>query len=357
MGTLMQIMAMAGSLPISVLLAVVCLAAGVPAMHTGAYSPGDYRPDIGEGSPTDYGRPTKPNCHLVQQPSWEDRCEDYKEKTCWTQNKEECGAYLVNTCTPVVETTVDRRCFNVTELICELVESVHYRQVEETFHVQSCYTTKDRVCDTVHEIDTTTTDDPQCVDPESPNWQMEDKILVDKVCTDTVEFECSPDKKLDNAGYGVKDTTCKKVPKHDCYDSPRTVQVEVCEPEYRRYCDKLTKDVPFPVERQNCHFERKKICQLVPKTKPKRTLSTGRVAWGRHNCKERQQSFRSRRTSSWCMGLSQPEWLQTLEESAGTLLGLHLGEALAEGGGVVGGLNSDLDGFHWAQGNIGKELS
>merc|ERR1712212_1042084 len=49
-----------------------------------------------------------------------------------------------------------------------------------------------------------------------------------------------------------------------------TVQVEVCEPEYRRYCDKLTKDVPFPVERQNCHFERKKICQLVPKTKPKK---------------------------------------------------------------------------------------
>merc|ERR1739848_375549 len=126
--------AMGGSSPISVLLAVACLAAGVPAMHTGAYSPGDYRPDIGEGSPTDYGRPTKPNCHLVQKPSWEDRCEDYKEKTCWTQNKEECGAYLVNTCTPVVE-------------------SVHYRQVEETFHVQSCYTTKDRVCDTVHEID------------------------------------------------------------------------------------------------------------------------------------------------------------------------------------------------------------
>merc|ERR1739838_363180 len=105
---------------------------------------------------------------------------------------------------------------------------------------------------------------------ETPNCHMEDKILVDKVCTDTFEFECSPDKKLDNAGYGVKDTVCKKIPKHDCYDSPRTVQVEVCEPEYRRYCDKLTKDVPFPVERQNCHFERKKICQLVPKTKPKK---------------------------------------------------------------------------------------
>merc|ERR1719234_3021284 len=252
---------MAGSLPISVLLAVVCLAAGVPAMHTGAYSPGDYRPDIGEGSPTDYGRPTKPNCHLVQQPSWEDRCEDYKEKTCWTQNKEECGAYLVNTCTPVVETTVDRRCFNVTELICELVESVHYRQVEETFPVQSCYTTKDRVCDTVHEIDTTTKDDLQCVKLETPNCHMEDKILVDKVCTDTFEFECSPEKKLDNAGYGVKDTTCKKVPKHDCYDSPRTVQVEVCD-----QCEtKTLQPACLREERVTCGYQPVTECKVEAK--------------------------------------------------------------------------------------------
>merc|ERR1711936_1242425 len=273
MGNLMQIIAMGGSSPISVLLAVACLAAGVPAMHTGAYSPGDYRPDIGEGSPTDYGRPTKPNCHLVQKPSWEDRCEDYKEKTCWTQNEEHCSSYLVNTCTPVVNTGVDRRCFNVTELICELVESVHYRQVEETFHVQSCYTTKDRVCDTVHEIDTATKDDLQCVKLETPNCHMEDKILVDKVCTDTFEFECSPEKKLDNAGYGVKDTTCKKVPKHDCYDSPRTVQVEVCEPEYRRYCDKLTKDVPFQWSDRTATSSARRSASWCPRRSQRRRRS------------------------------------------------------------------------------------
>merc|ERR1711970_1508209 len=241
MGTCKLTMA-STSLPSCLLLVLSFLVSGVPAR----YSPGDYKPDIGDGPPTDYGRPVKPNCHLEQKTTFQDRCEDYDEKTCWTQNEEQCNSYLVTTCTPVVNTGVDRRCFNVTELICELVESVHYRQVEENFHVQSCYTTKDRDCDT------------------------EDKILVDKVCTDTVEFECSPDKKLDNAGYGVKDTVCREIPKHDCYDSPRTVQVEVCEPEYKRYCDKLTKDVPFPVERQNCHFERKKICQLVPKTKPKK---------------------------------------------------------------------------------------
>ena len=192
------------------------------------YAPGDYRPDIGQGAPTDYGRPTAPNCHMEQISTFEDRCLPYEETTCYSQNEEDCTEYYVNTCTPIVNTEVDRRCFNVTELICELVESVNYRQVEENFHVQSCYTTKDRVCDTVHEIDTTTKDDLQCVELESPNCHMEDKILVDKVCTDTVEFECSPDKKLDNAGYGVKDTVCREIPKHDCYDSPRTVRLIPC---------------------------------------------------------------------------------------------------------------------------------
>merc|ERR1712112_353167 len=201
----------------SFLLVVLMVAEGLGE----GYAPGDYRPDIGHGPPTDYGRPTTPNCHMEQRTDFIDRCLPYEETTCYSQNEEDCKEYYANTCTPIVNTEVDRRCFNVTELICELVESITYKQVEENFHVQSCYTTKDRICDTVHEIDTTTKDDLQCIELETPNCHMEDKILVDKVCTDTVEFECSPDKKLDNAGYGVKDTECREVPKHDCYASPR----------------------------------------------------------------------------------------------------------------------------------------
>merc|ERR1712149_66487 len=273
MGTCKLTMA-STSLPSCLLLALSFLVSGVPAR----YSPGDYKPDIGDGPPTDYGRPVKPNCHWQQKTTFQDRCEDYDEKTCWTQNEEQCSSYLVNTCTPVVNTGVDRRCFNVTELICELVESVHYRQVEENFHVQSCYTTKDRVCDTVHEIDTTTKDDLQCVELESPNCHMEDKILVDKVCTDTVEFECSPDKKLDNAGYGVKDTVCREIPKHDCYDSPRTVQVEVCEPEYKVYwypedCKQVPREICDQCETKTlapaCLREERLTCKYTPKTECK----------------------------------------------------------------------------------------
>ena len=45
--------------------------------------------------------------------------------------------------------------------------------------------------------------------------------------------------------------------------------------------------------------------------------------------------------------LTEPEWLQSLEEGTDTLLSLHLGEALAQGGGVVGGLDADLDLNRW----------
>merc|ERR1719397_310807 len=72
------------SLPSCLLLALSFLVTGVPAR----YSPGDYKPDIGEGPPTDYGRPVKPNCHLEQKTIFDDRCEGYDEKTCWTQNEE-----------------------------------------------------------------------------------------------------------------------------------------------------------------------------------------------------------------------------------------------------------------------------
>merc|ERR1712183_1168568 len=95
--------------PSCLLLALSFLVSGVPARD----SPGDYKPDIGDGPPTDYGRPVKPNCHWQQKTTFQDRCEDYDEKTCWTQNEEQCNSYLVNSCTPVVNTGVDRRCLSL----------------------------------------------------------------------------------------------------------------------------------------------------------------------------------------------------------------------------------------------------
>ena len=66
-----------------------------------------------------------------------DRADDGPRKEMSDQrashkNKEFCATKLVNNCTGVIETNVERVCFDVNELVCDLVEAVHYETLEET---------------------------------------------------------------------------------------------------------------------------------------------------------------------------------------------------------------------------------
>jgi len=229
-----------------------------------------YSPDIGQYNVGGYGVNKDPYCHMVEKVVFENQCEPYTETTIWTQNEEECKPKLYNNCTGVIETSVERVCFDVNELVCDLVEAIHYETLEETYQVQRCFTGKDRVCDTTYKIDMTTKDDYQCTNLETPNCYMEEKVINDVTCTDSFEFNCKRDKSTKNDGYGPKGVVCKKTPKHDCYNIPRKIQVEVCKTDVHRYCEKFSNIFPFPVEEQNCHFEPKKICELEMKTRPKK---------------------------------------------------------------------------------------
>ena len=95
--------------------------------------------------------------------------------------------------------------------------------LEETYQVQRCFTGKDRVCDTTYKIDTTTKDDYQCCNVETPNCFMEEKVINDVTCTNTVEFNCKREKTTKNDGYGQKEVVCTRTPKQDCYNIPRKV--------------------------------------------------------------------------------------------------------------------------------------
>merc|ERR1712096_268564 len=170
-----------------------------------------------------YGQDEKTNCHKVEKVVFKDFCEPYTEETCWTQNKETCITENYKNCTGVIQTDMDRACFDVTEMLCDLEESFHYESAEQTIH--------------------------------------------DITCTDTVEFQCGA-KQLSE--YGAKQVVCVRFPKKDCYQVPRKVLVEVCQQDFYDYCEKFTNTVPFPVEDQNCHFEPKKICEMQDKSKPKK---------------------------------------------------------------------------------------
>merc|ERR1711915_736976 len=54
------------------------------------------------------------------------------------------------------------------------------------------------------------------------------------------------------------------------YDTPRKVQEEICKPQTSKYCEKFTNDFPYPVEKQNCHTEPMKKCELESRTRPKK---------------------------------------------------------------------------------------
>merc|ERR1711955_38217 len=206
---------------------------------------------------------------VVEKVVFENQCEPYVDKTCYTQNKESCVTKPLRNCTGVIETNIERVCFDVNELVCDLVEAIHYETLEETYQVQRCFTGKDRVCDTTYKIDMTTKDDYQCTNVETPNCYMEEKVINDVTCTNSVEFNCKRDKStkrwLWTQGCCLQQETYSELLQHSKKDPSRGFKTDV-----HRYCEKFSNIFPFPVEEQNCHFEPKKICELEMKTRPKK---------------------------------------------------------------------------------------
>merc|ERR1711862_861378 len=66
-----------------------------------------YNPDIGQTNVGGYGVNKDPYCHMVEKVVFENQCEPYVERTCYTQNKESCATKHFNNCTGVIETNVE----------------------------------------------------------------------------------------------------------------------------------------------------------------------------------------------------------------------------------------------------------
>merc|ERR1711917_61930 len=86
----------------------------------------------------------KDDCHPVEEIVYENRCLPYVEKTCFTQQQEQCKDVYEKNCTAVIDEFEERECFDVTELMCSLAESIQYEMVDETYTVQRCTGVTDR---------------------------------------------------------------------------------------------------------------------------------------------------------------------------------------------------------------------
>ena len=181
----------------------------------------------------DYSR-EQPRCTMVDKVEYKDVCEPYTERVCVTQPEEECRPVPFRNCTGVIETKQDRRCFDVTELICGLKEEVQFDTIVEEFQVQLCTVMKERLCDTSYVIGQTTRDDFQCTDLETTVCQDKIVTIQDVTCKDTFDFDCQKKKaaELGMEGYGMF-TSCEKIPRRRCYETPRQVRscLFLCSPD------------------------------------------------------------------------------------------------------------------------------
>jgi len=206
------------------------------------------------------------DCHFVDKIVYKDQCIPYVEKTCRTHQEEECHDVMDKKCTTEVDVDEDRECFEVTELLCQLVESVDYEVVQDSYTIQRCTRATERICDTVYDLDSDSKDHFQCVKVENPDCHVEEKIIKDRTCIYSVDFECGKLKAYD----GKHSVQCDKVPTKKCYDTPRTIKEEVCKTKIDKVCEKLTNEFPVPVEKQNCHNEQIKQCELEERQRPKK---------------------------------------------------------------------------------------
>lgn len=230
----------------------------------------EYSRKVGQTNVGRYDVNQDPHCHKVDKVILKEKCEPYTQTTCTTESRKECKPTLVKNCTGVIDTNMESLCINVMEHVCSLIENVHYEMVEETYQVENCSPGQENVCDTSYAIDKLTKEEYQCCNVEILDCFKEFKNINDVTCTDTVEFDCIREKSPRNDDQVQTQVVCKRTPTQNCYNISKKVQVEVCKTDVRRYCEKFSNVILFPVEKYHCHDEPKKICKLETKTRPKK---------------------------------------------------------------------------------------
>lgn len=266
--------------------------------------PGTYDNPTYDEPPTYEADKYKTKCSTYYETEYKEKCEPYQDKICYTTQEEDCVDLDGRMCKAIVSTKQERQCVNVTELICHLRESVQYEVVQAVFSVQKCYRATERVCDTVYEAMVTPKDDYQCIMLTNPKCYPEDEIVYDKTCRTTTHHDCtyetpsygSPyeapsyggdgdypkgddypakggeykedDYKGDGDDYGSS-YKCKRSYDTKCYTTPRTVTSKYCEPKEEKHCEKLAEQTVIAVEKQVCHDEYKKVCELEQRSQPK----------------------------------------------------------------------------------------
>jgi len=253
----------------------------------------------GDSYTKDDGYGKKLVCKPVYDTVYKEYCENYYDRICRTTHKEKCTDVPDQHCNAVLTNQQKRKCFEVEEVVCKLREDVKYQTVQVGFTVQKCNKVQERVCDTVFDISSTTKEKSVCINVHNPYCKHEEKTIIDRTCRTSTKFDCPTEYGYGKDSYGkdsygedygkdsyggddygkdsygedygkdYKKPECHKSASTSCYDTPRTVIVPKCSTTSEKVCETVPQRYPDVSERQHCHNEDKKVCQLEERTQPK----------------------------------------------------------------------------------------
>merc|ERR1711944_282659 len=234
----------------------------------------------GDSYTKDDGYGKKLVCKPVYDTIYKEYCENYYDRICRTTHKEKCTDVPDQYCNAVLTNEQKRKCFEVEEVVCKLREDVKYQTVQVGFTVQKCNKVQERVCDTVYDVSSTTKEKSVCINVHNPYCKHEEKTIIDRTCRTSTKFDCPTEYGYGKDSYGkdsygedygkdYKKPECHKSSSTSCYDTPRTVIVPKCSTTSEKVCETVPQRYPDVSERQHCHNEDKKVCQLEERTQPK----------------------------------------------------------------------------------------
>merc|ERR1712018_1113854 len=227
----------------------------------------------GDSYTKDDGYGKKLVCKPIYDTVYKEYCESYYDRICRTTHKEKCTDVPYQHCDAVLTNQQKRKCFEVEEVVCKLREDVKYQTVQVGFTVQKCNKVRERVCDTVYDVTSSTKEKNICINVHNPYCKHEEKTIIDRTCRTSTKFDCPTEYGYGKDSYGkgkdYKKPECHKSSSTSCYDTPRTVIVPKCSTTTDKVCETVHQRYPDVSERQHCHNEDKKVCELEERTQPK----------------------------------------------------------------------------------------
>jgi len=284
-------------------------------LHTANCLP-KYPSSVSNGYTSEYK--SDPKCKYVDEVEYDEKCEPYKDRVCYTHHEEKCDEVVDKICRPFVYKGQTRKCFNVTETVCTLKEEVTYEVIDAIFTVQKCNRASEQVCDTLYSMEDVKKARTSCIKVPTLACSKEEKIVHDKTCRTIKKFDCdtavltggkglhgvysydgrtqhnkeakpheepsvAPETEQSgyhqsvavpaygqygSGGYG-KEVECKQREETLCTTTPRHKTSETCKKREEKVCEEVHERKPHPYQNPHCRNEAKKVCHVEQKTQPK----------------------------------------------------------------------------------------